>query len=207
MSKETREHLSCLMDGELSSDAGRFVARRMGGDEALCDTWQRYHLIRDCLRRPGEALVLTQLSVDLEAAAPPPAATGSGRRPGMPGWLRPLAGGAIAASVAAAAVLVAINLQVPVEGPAGESFASPNTIRFNEPPISQAASFNPASAASQRSLNRYLMRHNQASGAMGQKGFLPYIPVVAGSAETVIETDAAALEAADSASDAGRDEP
>ena len=90
MSNETREHLSCLMDGELSSDAGRFVARRMGNDEALCDTWQRYHLIRDCLRRPGETVVLTQLSVDLDAADAPEAMGARTAGSGLPGWLRPV---------------------------------------------------------------------------------------------------------------------
>ena len=35
MTKETLEHLSSLMDGELSPEAGRFLARRMATDESL----------------------------------------------------------------------------------------------------------------------------------------------------------------------------
>ena len=50
MNTDPREHISCLMDGEISRETGRFLVRRLGADEALCATWARYHLVRDCLR-------------------------------------------------------------------------------------------------------------------------------------------------------------
>jgi len=50
MSKESREHLSSLMDGEISKETGRFLVRRLGSDAELRMTWTRYHLVRDCLR-------------------------------------------------------------------------------------------------------------------------------------------------------------
>ncbi len=173
------------MDGELSSEAGRFLARRMGSEEALGATWQRYHLIRDCMRRPGESFALTRLSIDLEQLdledEAPPAPRG------LPRWLRPVAGTAIAASVAAAALLVTLNLD---NGPAAvspEPFASPNApspLRMAE---SQPASYQAGSAANQRSLNRYILRHNQAAVAVGQHGFVSFIPSVATAPMQVIE--------------------
>jgi sigma-E factor negative regulatory protein RseA len=206
MSKETREHLSSLMDGELSPEAGRFLTRRLGADSELNATWQRYHLVRDCLRRPGQSLTITQLNVDLDAldGGDEGAASGSGRRPGVPAWLRPLAGSAIAASVAVAAVLVAVNLESPTSAPAAEPFASPNVgpVR-REVPLSQPASY-------QQSMNRYLQRHNQVAGAVGQKGFVSPSPIVLVVPEQVVEMDE---NSADSASappqtDAGRpDQP
>ena len=54
MTTESREHLSCLMDGEISRETGRFLVRRLGADEDLCATWARYHLVRDCLRHGGD---------------------------------------------------------------------------------------------------------------------------------------------------------
>lgn len=168
------------MDGELSPEAGRFLARRMGSEEALGATWQRYHLIRDCLRRPGESFALTRLHVDLESLdvdeETAPAA-------GMPRWLRPVAGSAIAASVAAAAVFLTLNLNTAptVEGP--EPFASPNPI--NRVPVSQPVSLNAGN--SQRSLNRYVLRHQQAAGAVGQQGFVALVPIVATAPVQVIE--------------------
>lgn len=210
MSKETREHLSSLMDGELSPEAGRFLTRRLGTDGELNATWQRYHLVRDCLRRPGQSVTYTRLSVDLDALddAQPDAAgdTGDPRRK-TPSWLRPLAGSAIAASVAVAAVLVAVNLNPTAPGPAAEPFTSPNSAGLA--PLSQPASFNAANSP-QRSLNRYLQRHNQVAGAVGQKGFVSLVPIVATVPEQVVEADGeTAVTASDpQGEDAGRpDQP
>lgn len=199
MSKETREHLSSLMDGELSPEAGRFLTRRLGTDSELNATWQRYHLVRDCLRRPGQSMTYTRLSVDLDAidGAEQTPASGTGRRPGAPTWLRPLAGSAIAASVAVAAVLVALNLEPTTKGPVAEPFTSPNSA--GPTPLSQPASFNPAQ------MNRYLQRHNQVAGAVGQKGFVSLVPIVATVPEQVVEPgEVSADPQADAAIDPGR---
>jgi sigma-E factor negative regulatory protein RseA len=185
MSKETREHLSSLMDGELSAEAGRFLTRRLGADGELNATWQRYHLVRDCLRRPGQSLTYTRLSVDLDAIDSDDldVASDSAPRPTAAAWLRPLSGMAIAASVAVAAVLVAVNLESPSPVPAAEPFASPNPVTIQRQlPLSQPASY-------QQSMNRYLQRHNQLAGAVGQKGFVSPLPIIATVPEQVVETD------------------
>ena len=56
MNTESREHISSLMDGEVSRETGRFLVRRLGADEELCATWARYHLVRDCLRHQDGGL-------------------------------------------------------------------------------------------------------------------------------------------------------
>lgn len=194
MSKATREHLSSLMDGELTADAARFLTRRMGSDEELNGAWQRYHLVRDCLRRPGEARTLTRLRVDLEAKpttgpaldeAPHPSRDrggdgidGRGRRR----WLKPVTGSAIAASVAAVAVLVAVNVGPGQPGPAAEPFTSPEAAGLSPRLVSQPASFD--------AMERYLLRHNQAAGAVGQKGFVSLVPIVAPAPVQRIEDEA-----------------
>ncbi len=163
------------MDGELSSEAGRFLARRMGSDESLGGTWQRYHLIRDCLRRPGESFSLTRLSIDLDQVDAMDNAPDGRMRGALPGWLKPVAGGAIAASVAAAVVMVTLNLGAPTADDPAEPFASPNSAGLS--PVSQPASLRAGTADSQRSLNRYILRHNQAAGAVGQQGFVSFGPI------------------------------
>ena len=50
MSEKTREHISSLMDGEVSAETSHFLLRRLGSDADLSATWARYHLVRDCLR-------------------------------------------------------------------------------------------------------------------------------------------------------------
>ena len=203
MSKETREHLSSLMDGELSPEAGRFLTRRLGADSELNATWQRYHLVRDCLRRPGQSVAYTRLSVDLDAldAVDEEAAGDMGRHRGAPAWLRPLAGSAIAASVAVAAVLVAVNLDTPSAVPSAEPFASPNAVPVAPHlSLSQPASY-------QQSMNRYLQRHNQVAGAVGQKGFVSPLPIIVTVPEQVVETDDASAELVPDTPSAGTGRP
>ena len=197
MTKETLEHLSCLMDGELSPEASRFLARRMGSEETLGATWQRYHLIRDCLRRPGESFALTHLSIDLDEVdiGEAPAAE---RR--APRWLKPVAGTAIAASVAAAAVMVTLNLAAPTPSDTPAPFASPNALATSPVmSVSQPVSLNSGSAANQRSLNRYVLRHQQAAGSVGQQGLMALVPIVATAPVQLVEpADESGGETADS---------
>ncbi len=185
MTKDTLEHLSCLMDGELSADAGRFVVRRAASDNSLGDTWQRYHLIRDCLRRPGEMTTMATLSIDLERLDDEPSMDQKAPANQGPRWLRPVAGAAIAASVAAVAVAVTLNLKPMATPSETVPFASPNSAGLA--PVSQPASFQTGSTVNQQSLNRYLLRHNQAAGAVGQQGFVSFIPIVATAPVQLIE--------------------
>jgi sigma-E factor negative regulatory protein RseA len=195
MNKDTLEHLSSLMDGELSQETGLFVARRMCADEELGGTWERYHLIRECLRRPGGRWSVTGLSLDLESVpADRQVDTRSARA-----WLKPLSGLAIAASVAWMAVLLAVPGSMPgpvTTGDPVQRFSSPNN--FDSPPLtqlSQAASY--GSGADTQRLNRYLIRHNQVAGSVGHQGFIALVPMVTTTPVQVL--DAADQDAAEEA--------
>jgi sigma-E factor negative regulatory protein RseA len=182
MSTESREHLSCLMDGEISRETGRFLVRRLGSDEELSATWARYHLVRDCLRQQEGGYAALGLSgrvrraIDDEAAGKPAAARAIS-------WLKPAAGLAVAASVALLAI-VAVgpggqNLQGPGENPAAEtlaeSFTSPQAL--TPPPPTQQASLAGQTGGENR-MNAYLLRHYQATGSTGGKGFVTFVPIV-----------------------------
>ena len=99
MSTESREHLSCLMDGEINRETGRFLVRRLGADRELCATWARYHLVRDCLRNQDGGLAGNGLSGRVRRAIEDHQAPTSAARRARD-WLRPAAGLAVAASVA-----------------------------------------------------------------------------------------------------------
>ena len=109
MSKESLEHLSSLMDGELSRETGLFMTRRLSSDEALCETWERYHLVRDCIRQPGSKQIVTglcaRISASLEAEDAPVLSPWQKNR-----WLKPVSGLAIAASVAMMAIVITITI-------------------------------------------------------------------------------------------------
>jgi sigma-E factor negative regulatory protein RseA len=201
MSKESLEHLSSLMDGELSREEGLFLTRRLSNDESMCETWERYHLIRDCIRQPGSKQVVTGLSVKLHASlqaeeAPSVSAWQSKR------WLKPVSGLAIAASVAMMAIVFTAPQTGQLPGasdtalaqPVNQPFVSPNTLPIV--PVSQAASYAPGGQVNSNRLNAYLLRHNQMARTAGRQGFVSFVPIVATptasaaiTSEDVTETD------------------
>lgn len=200
MSKESLENLSALMDGELSRETSLFMTRRLSTDAELGQSWERYHLIRDCIRQPGGKHLVTGLrarvSVSLrEEAAPAPRAWPGGQ------WLKPVSGLAIAASVAVMAIMV--TTPQPVSQPAGgneapavqasQPFVSPNSSPVR-PALSQPVSFEPSDQ-----LNVYLLRHNRVAKTAGRQGFVSFVPIVANPVETVVEEEDATAVAADDA--------
>lgn len=207
MNTESREHLSCLMDGEVSRETGRFLVRRLGSDADLCATWARYHLVRDCLRHHEGSLAGDQLysrvrkAIDDEAA--PKSRQAFARR-----WLKPAAGAAIAASVALVAVLAvgpARQNALPTADHLSErgdtpAFTSPQSL--TPPPVSQQASLSGAPARDSR-MSAYLLRHYQAAGQSGNSGFVALVPIVVTQAATTAE----GREAADGDGTADGDNP
>ncbi len=97
------EHLSAGLDGELSREAMRFLLRRLDHDASLQQTLTRYNLARDGLRRQLPPLASPTFAARVMLAIEQEAAPAGARRSH---WLRWSAGGAIAASVAAAALMI-----------------------------------------------------------------------------------------------------
>jgi sigma-E factor negative regulatory protein RseA len=105
-----RENLSAGIDGELSKEELRFLLRRLDHDVSLQQAWAHYHIARDGFRRqlplmasPGFASRV-MLAIEQESTPASSSHSGSVRRSNH--WLRWSAGGAIAASVAAAALMI-----------------------------------------------------------------------------------------------------
>lgn len=193
MTKDTHEHLSCLMDGEISRETSRFLVRRLGADDELCATWARYHVVRDCLRHQEGEFANQDLcgkvrqAIENDAQAP----RNTGRN-----WFRPVAGMAIAASVALMAV-VTVDPGSKIAPQSGSAVAErEQTVPFTSPqsmgaaPISRQASLSGGGPQDQK-MNSYLLRHYQATGTSG-KGFVNFVPVVVtrdAAAEQVPEAD------------------
>ena len=206
MSNESREHLSCFMDGEISKETSRFLVRRLGADGELRDTWARYHLVRDCLRYQEGGLrgvdlcgrVQQALENETLQTAPSRIASGwSASKWTKAGWLKPAAGMAVAASVALMAIMTVGPGQSPVSTPAGELAGSPQTESFVSPnnvlagsPRSQQVSVLGGSGNSNRKMNSYLLRHYQVTGSTGGKGFVTFVPIVV--TQAVAQADAQA---------------
>lgn len=171
MADKHGEALCGLMDGELSETETRFLLRRLDRDSELNARWERYHLARSAVRgdlKPylnGFAARVAQ-ALDGEAPARGPIALH------RVGWLKPLGGLALAASVA----LIVFNVwrQPPVE----PELALPKVDSLaGAPRVERAlAPLTPASATPLRwdpRLQDYLIRHSEVSAPRRGQGVVP----------------------------------
>jgi sigma-E factor negative regulatory protein RseA len=190
MSQQIQEQLSALMDGELSRDETLFLMRRVAHDGGLVQRWSAYHVIRQSLQRQ-EILPLRAdfSSVILQQIAAEAAPTDVRRAP----WLRWASGGAIAASVAVAALVATSPGQrnapegQPLAATPSASVAAPDlTADFRPPMLSpvldaqpaSAGGFSTSSAPIDPRLQSYLIRHYDATGGAGQQALMPYVLLV-----------------------------
>ncbi|HET6435021.1 MAG TPA: RseA family anti-sigma factor [Xanthomonadaceae bacterium] len=124
----TRRQLSALMDGELAPDEARFLLRRLEHDAELSGCWERWQLAGELLRGRGGAVLPAdfagRVAAEVAGEAAPVAPAARQRR-----WLQ-WGGGAIAASVALIALLMARPAGEPASTP---SSAPPPTLASNAP--------------------------------------------------------------------------
>jgi len=104
MNQDARENLSAGIDGELSKEELRFLLRRLDHDATLQQAWVHYQMARDGLRRQLPSMAAPGFAARVMLAIEQESIPASARRSGH--WLRWSAGGAIAASVAAAALMI-----------------------------------------------------------------------------------------------------
>lgn len=168
MTDQIREQISALLDGELASGEISLLVRRMERDAGLRRAFGTYVLAGESLRAPGALLASPGFAARVSAAlddgpvevAPPLAADARGPRR----WVRPLAGAAVAAGAALAAVLL-----VPVGERSGGLLAERGT---GQVPVSVAVlptgGSSPTPAQNQR-LAGYLVAHGQYASAIGRR--------------------------------------
>ena len=196
MTQPFEEQLSAFMDGELPRDESRFLLRRAEGDDALAGRWTRYHIARHVLRRQPVLAIRADFSSAILAELDAETVQETARTQ----WLRWGSGGAIAAAVAVAALMVtkpstgpevATPLaattapqratQIAAPAPAQVAAASPaltTPLVPNSPIQTQAASFGSdlsEPVTYDPRLQSYVIRHYQALGTTSQPDFVPYI--------------------------------
>lgn len=131
VNQEAREALSAGVDGELSAHELRFLLRRMDHDVELQQTWSRYHLIREGMRGRMPAMASPGFATRMQAAIARETLPARLRRSH---WLRWSAGGAIAASVAAATLMVGQP-----SNDTGPAIAAQSTPRDVSTPVAQVS--------------------------------------------------------------------
>ncbi|MGH8191265.1 MAG: sigma-E factor negative regulatory protein, partial [Rhodanobacteraceae bacterium] len=106
MDPTSREDLSALMDGELAAEPTRFLMRRLDHDPALAAMWSRWHLIRACLASDSARMSAQRTDNDFAARIANALDAGQTTQARPRQWARYVGGGAIAASVAVAALML-----------------------------------------------------------------------------------------------------
>ena len=190
MTEQFNEQLSVLMDGELPRDSVRFLLRGIDADPALAQTWSRYQVARSCLRRQTDAFVSIDFSAAVMARIDEESVVISVRA-NEHRWLRWAAGGAVAASVAVAALVVsrpAISPESPARNSATADAVRVAPVLQERTPASMEQKV-PAMAASMVDyrkptasdprLDSYLVRHYEATGQGMRSGMVPYVMLVA----------------------------
>lgn len=194
MNRIDGETISALVDGEIEPDAHRAAVTRLleDGPEAL-GTFGRYRLIGDVMR--DESVIETPVAARVRAALQdePTVLAPVARR--QPRWLRPIAGAAVAASVAAAAVFVAPQLMTEGESPvatqpaiaqlapaaiAPQLVSEPARADGPERPnvVTAATRWQALDAGLEQRLNRLVIEHHEYAGRTGVHGPVPHIGLV-----------------------------
>jgi len=101
---KTREQLCAWMDGELPADEARFLERRLANDVELRAQWERWQLASACIRGQAALPMRGDLSERVLAAISAPENVQTAKR-------RPILAWAVAASIAALAVMIGVQLR------------------------------------------------------------------------------------------------
>jgi sigma-E factor negative regulatory protein RseA len=172
------EKLSALMDGELTELETRRVLQELEGDTALRATWERYHLVRATLRDELELAAAPGLADRLaDRFDAHPAVARAGRE----GISRTLwAGGLLAAATSIAAVaLFGVQLFQPPTAPtpiAATPSAAPAATTVAR--TVSTGRWKTGEPEVERTLDTYLVEHNEFASSAGVGGMLPYVRVV-----------------------------
>src|SRR5271170_5291692 len=105
MNEELDSQLSAMFDDELPPAECELLARRLSRDEQLKARWGRYAVIGATIRAEGgirlNGEVARRVSAVISAEPQIPSKSIIAPKTASSRWLKPLAGGALAASVAA----------------------------------------------------------------------------------------------------------
>lgn len=189
--EDYKERLSALADGALSAREVARVADTVGDSDELRCTWARYHLIGEVMRTPGRPAWSHDLAgrVKQAVAREPVLLAPRPHRAATLRWFKPLAGLAIAASVAAIAVLSLPRIlghHPTTAGPAPTLAATPVNVEPAAPAVQPVGW--PSDAAGPHAvpvvktiprsrLNGYLVNYSEQRALIGGPG-VPYVRVV-----------------------------
>jgi sigma-E factor negative regulatory protein RseA len=177
MTETLHEQLSALVDEELPAGEHALLLERLSRDAALRERLGRYQLVNDVLNNRVAMPVDAGFSLRVMQAIAAEPAYHQAPASAWPKLLKPLAGAALAASVALVAVLSVQSLNrdtAPTTAPPRLASAAPSQAPV---PVAQGQWDRQAPAVRSR-LDGYLVHHNEYAASSGVQGVLPYVRIV-----------------------------
>lgn len=198
MTDQNKAQISALMDGELDD----LAVKKLLEDRSIKQCWQRYHIISDVIHNNTPLNTDTQLALRIsELIKAEPAILVPTPTRTLPEFLRPAAGMAVAATVAALAILGVQQFragQVMEQAAPIAATALPASVPTNrvgvpvqvagndERPVQQVIQtpgFEPGSvnqvSVNNVKMSRYILNHNEYQSNTGVHGLTPHVRLVA----------------------------
>jgi sigma-E factor negative regulatory protein RseA len=183
MSDYLRDQLSAFIDGELPKHEIELLFKRLDGNPELRATLARYTLIGESLRTRSAEGPSRTFADRVRTAVRESGPLAGGVRPARPQqwrWLKPIAGVAVAATVAAVAILGLQSIQPAVDQPpqlAAEVPAQAVVIGGSESTVDSPSYIVPAPASAGSPMNaarltNYVVAHSEYSTPLGRRSVL-----------------------------------
>ncbi|MFV1996832.1 MAG: sigma-E factor negative regulatory protein [Acidiferrobacterales bacterium] len=172
-----KEKLSALLDGELETSELAQTVKQIANEPPMRETWGRYHLIRDVMRRQLDSLAPPGLAdtISLRLQSEPSILVPRRRSDFKANATRWVAGVAVAASVAAVAI-VGVRWFAPnqsnVPQLVAQSVESADYLR------SSGIRWQAVSKDVEHDLNMFLVQHSEFAPTTGMNGVMSYVRFV-----------------------------
>ncbi len=160
-----KQHISALMDGELFDEEAEAVFDKLKRNPEGQSEWMLYHLIGDALRQPDHVHADISAALRDKLQAEPTVLAPRRRAEQRARWF------AVSAAASVMALAVVAWLSAKVAPPASSQQVAV---------AAQPGNVHPASMPVKRSMNDYLMAHQEFSPANNVQGAASYIHAVAG---------------------------
>jgi len=187
---ELDEELSAFVDGEIEWSRQRFVIKRLTEHSSVANRWSRYHLARQVLRK--ESFVAADLSVRVSCALE--TSSPLEKMPAQSRFLKPVAGGLIAASVAVVALLgmnrSLLDNSSSIMGDMEQGFVSQTTPMdrvFTQP--ATPVGLGGRASADQERLQRLMLQHQQAARGAGVGTYWPVVSLAPSKEDRPVQSD------------------
>jgi len=169
-----KEQISAFIDDEISEAEKALLIRRLENDPVLRNQLSRYQLMHDTINKHLPNEIDLNFSDRVMAVIDDESSYNSKPNLDIKKWLRPMAGMAVAASVAMLAIVGAQSLLLSGKPNNEDNF---NTVASSNYQNMSKLRWSNNQAEVGKSLNSYLVNHNEYTSSLSIQGMLQYVRI------------------------------